>query len=118
MKSLAQAPGRRITPGDLTALIDFERETRTADGYAGATNAWTFALDAWAAVEPLFVGEREQQGSVRNVVQYRFVVYASDEISEQMRIVHEAKTYNIRGIRRGGPSELFMDVIAETGLGD
>ena len=118
MKSLAQADGRRITAGDLTAKVSFEAETRTADGYAGATQAWAHVFYAWAAVEPLFVGEREQQGAVRNVTQYRFTVYRTAAVTEQMRIVFDGRTHNIRGIRRGAPRELFMDIITETGLGD
>jgi SPP1 family predicted phage head-tail adaptor len=118
MKSVIQAANRRTTPGDLTEFISIEAETRTADGYAGATYTWAKVMDAWASVEPLFVGEREQQGAIRNVTQYRFVVYRTSDITEQMRIVFDGATHAIKGIRRGGANELFMDIITETGLGD
>lgn len=119
MRSLAHPTGnRRVTPGDLTALITFEAETRTPDGYAGGTQAWAEVRQAWAFAEPLFVGEREQIGAVRNVVQYRFTIYRQDGLTEQMRIRWNGATHTIKGFRTGGPTELFMEVITETGLGD
>jgi head-tail adaptor len=118
MKSLAQAAGRRVTPGDLTELVSIEAETRTADGYAGATRVWSEVGQAWAKVEPLFVGEREQIGALRNVVQYRFTVYRTAAIDERMRLVWAGQVHAVKGVRLGPRHELFMEVITETGLGD
>lgn len=118
MRSLMQSAGRRIAPGDLTARISFEVETRTGDGYGGATRSWGQAFEAWAAVEPLFVGEREEIGALRNVVQYRFTIYRTSAVTEQMRIRYAGQTHAIKGFRLSGPSELFMQIITETGLGD
>jgi len=118
MKSLGQPQGRRVTPGDLTALVVFEAETRTDDAHGGATQSWGEAFRAYASIEPLFVGEREHLGAIRNVVQYRFTIYRTSAIDEQMRIRFDGRTHNIKGLRLGGPQELFMDVITETGLGD
>ncbi len=109
---------RKLGAGDLTELVTIETETRTGDGYEGATQAWTTVATVWALVEPLFVGEREQLGAVRNATQYRITVYARDDVVETMRIRWRDTTHAIRGIRRGSTSELFMDMITETGLGD
>lgn len=118
MKSLTQSSVRTVTSGDLTERITFESEARGADGYGGFTSGWSQVAEAWALVEPLFVGERDQQGASRNVTQYRFTLYRRDDITEQMRIAWNGRTHNIRGIRIGGAREMFMDIITETGAGD
>ena len=117
-RSLAQAGTRRVVAGDLTTPISFERLLSAPDSYGGTTKTWQHAFDAWSFPEPLFVGEREQLGAMRNVTTYRFTVYADSHVNEQMRITWDGVAYAIKGIRRGGSSELFMDIIAETGLGD
>lgn len=117
-RSVTSNAARKLGAGDLVERITLEAETRTGDGYEGATQAWAEVATVWAAVEPLFVGEREQLGAVRNVTQYRITLYARDDIAETMRVRWRGATHNIKGIRRGPRSELFMDLITETGLGD
>lgn len=118
MRSLTQSDVRTVTPGDLTEIITFEAEARADDGGGGFTQGWAPVGQAWAKVEPLFVGERDNQGAQRNVTQYRFTLYRDTTIHEQMRIVWAGATHNIRGIRLGGAREVFMDIITETGSGD
>ncbi len=118
MKPLLQAATGAVFPGQLDTLVTIEREVRTADGYAGATREWEVVEQAWAAVSPLFVGEREQLGAVRNVTQHRMFVYRTDTVDERMRIVVDSVVHQIKGIKRGGPSEIFMELITETGLED
>jgi len=116
MKSLTQGP-RRLGPGDLTEVITFQTEVRTADDMGGFTNVWSDAGQAWAKVEPLIVSERDDRGSVRSVTQYRFTVYLdAAAVSEEMRISWSGYVYNINGVRRLPGYNLFVEIIAESGV--
>jgi SPP1 family predicted phage head-tail adaptor len=118
MKSLTRPGPRRISAGDLTERIVIEAETRTDDGYAGATRSWTERATVYAKAEPLVVAEREHAGALRNVTEYRFTVHASVAVAETDRIVWQGRTYAVRGIRREASTSLFKEIIAESGLGD
>jgi SPP1 family predicted phage head-tail adaptor len=118
MRSLSRPGPRRICAGDLTERIVIETETRTADGYAGATRAWTATATVYAKAEPLVVGEREAAGALRNVTEYRFTVYASVAIGESDRIVWNGRTFAVRGIRTEARTSQWKEIIAESGLGD
>lgn len=118
MRSIAQPRARRVSAGDLTELISFEVESRVDDGHGGKLRSWGHAFEAYAAVEPIYVGEREDIGAVRNVVQYRFTIYRTDAVTEQMRIRFDGTTHAIKGFRREGVQKMFMEIITETGLGD
>lgn len=113
MKGLTQSSQRRVTPGDLTELVSIYAETRTPDGYAGATTLWTEQSQAWAEVTPLFVGEREIAGAVRDVTQYRFTLYRDLTVTQQHVILWNGQPYGIRGLRLGGAREMFMDIVAD-----
>ena len=117
MRSIAGLRSRRVTAGDLTERIAFEVESRTPDGYGGQTQAWGTAFEAYAAVEPLYVGERDDLGAVRNVVQYRFTIYRTSAVNEQMRIRFGGQVHAIKGFRLEESQKMFMEIITETGLG-
>lgn len=118
MRSLARSAPRVTAPGDLTEKIAFQAETRTPDGMGGFTSGWATSFEDWAEAAPLYVSESDRQGAQRNVTQYRFTLYRRNDVTEQMRILWEGVSYNIRGIRREGAQRLFMEIIAETGGGD
>lgn len=102
----------------MTEQVVFQSETRTADGYGGFTSAWTTSVSAAAAVFPVYVNERDDRGAVRNMTQYRFVVYANAAISEAMRIQWAGRTLNIDGIKHGMGRDLFVEIIATDGVTD
>lgn len=118
MRSLTRPGPRRISAGDLTERIVIEAETRTDDGYAGATRTWAATATVYAKAEPLVVAERETAGALRNVTEYRFTVHASVAISETDRIVWNGRTFAVSGIRTEARTSLFKEIIAESGLGD
>lgn len=106
--------------GQKCELVTIERETSADNGSGGQTVTWTEAGQLWA--EPRYVrgGEKEQNGALREINVYRFIVW-SDAVRDLAVgiadvIVWNGERYNIREVPRrlrGGPD---TEIIAETGV--
>jgi len=105
-----------MRPGKLDELLTIEQQQTQPDGSGGQIVTWTQFAQVWAKVQPVRLSEDERQGAVRATRGYVFTLWRRGDLSEDMRIVWNGETFNIREIRLPGSRELFMEIFAQSGV--
>lgn len=88
-----------IDAGELNKRVTIEYPIETRGGeYSDPQQSWEPLASVWAKVEPLtgreFFQNREQQGELT----VRITIRALEAVTDKMRVVWNAKTYQIKSV--------------------
>jgi len=100
--------------------IRIERAVETVGTIGDVSKAWSTLATVWAAVADARSGRGEQLQDDRTMATAttRFTVRQRSDVTAAMRIVWRGETYNIRSIPDRSPRRLYMDILAERGVGN
>lgn len=108
------APGA----GQLNQIITIQQRTQTKDAEGGMVDAWSdFAADIWAKKNNLSGNERAATNKGGQTLDARteFTVYYLDSVTNEMRIVHNGKYYNIRHVNNFMESSEYLIITCDLG---
>lgn len=92
--------------GKKNTLITIQQPTIGKDSHGGRTVLpWTAVADVWAERVDLKGSEILAGGGIKPEAQVRYRIYYRSDITEQMRILDNGKTYNIIHIAQIGHRE-------------
>lgn len=110
IQTRALAPPRWSDPGDLSEVIAIRTFSATADGYGGETRAWSTLDTVWAHVRPWLGGERNDDGAVRAVREYRVRIWRRTDIAPRMRLVWGEIEMTIVDVPQVPAHEMLMEL--------
>ena len=84
--------------GSLRHRITVQAATEGSDDMGQVISTWTDFKTMQAAVDAVSSTERILADSPDNPISYRFITRYDAGIDPDMRVVHDGKTYEIRGV--------------------
>lgn len=88
--------------GRLDRRIVIQSVTTAADSYGEPIETWADLDTVWAAYEPLRGREYFEAQQIDAQLEAKFTIRYRDDITVQMRIVHDGDTYGIASVREIG----------------
>lgn len=100
--------------------ITIQRATEATGSMGDVSKTWATLATVWAAVADAGGGRGEQLQDERTMATAttRFTLRQRSDVTTAMRIVWRGVVYNIRAIPDRSPRRLYMDVLAERGVGN
>lgn len=105
-----------MSAGKMTERIAVLRLAEGDDGYGGSPVIYAKLFEAWAEVTPVRASESERQGGLRDVQVYLFRLYRRGDVAAADVIEWAGRRFNVREVRLPPTREIFMTVVAETGV--
>jgi len=108
------APGA----GQFNQQITIQQRSQTKDAEGGMVDAWAdFAANIWAKVNNLSGNERSAtaKGGEEQEARTEFTVYYLNGVTNEMRISHNGKYYNIRHVNNFMEQNEYLIITCDTG---
>lgn len=105
---------------DLRHRITFQTYVLTSDGQGGSTEAWADIASVptvWAQVKPKSAKEQFFAQKIDPDVTHEIVIRWRDDLNPKMRIVHEGRVFQIKGIRAEDERRWWVYIDAMEGVG-
>lgn len=101
--------------GDLRHRITFQKPLKTSDGYKGHTVKWQDVVTVWASIEPLTGREYFYAHQIKNEVSHRVRIRYRTDITNEMRIKHGEKIFEIESIIDLKEGRQFLEILGREG---
>lgn len=106
-------------PGELDQRISILRAVKVGDGYGGQeTVTETTVATLWAKVKAGNPAERYDFDQVYNTEVATFVIRNRQDLLESDVILYRGTRYNIRALPALTPRYRYLEIQAESGVGD
>jgi len=103
--------------GNLRKQIVIQSEQQTPDGAGGYALAWTNVATVWAEISPVSGRELSAAGQLEGRVTHKMTTRWRGDlaITTDMRILYNARPFNIRAVINTDESNQWADILVEEG---
>jgi SPP1 family predicted phage head-tail adaptor len=84
--------------GQLRHRLNLQAATETRDSFGGVVLTWSTIATVWGSIEPLSGRELFAAQQVNALISARIRIRYRDDVNARMRVVHEAKSYDIQSV--------------------
>jgi SPP1 family predicted phage head-tail adaptor len=105
-------------PGKLDQRIVIKTGTEAKGTIGDVSKSLADLATVWAAVTHATGREALVDDRTAATAQTKFTIRNRSDVTEAMRITWGGDTYNIRSINRAGARRMYLDIIAERGVGN
>ena len=105
-------------PGKLDQRITIQSASESTGSMGDVSKTWGTLATVWAAVVHATGREALADDRTTATAQTKFTIRNRSDVTEAMRIVWGGDTYNIRSVNRAGARRMYLDIIAERGVGN
>lgn len=102
--------------GSLRKRLAFQTRTRTEDGSGGFSASWATSMTLWGSVEPKSARERFFADKTEHNITHKITVRARTDITSEMRITWNGRTFQIRGVRTLEERGRWTELLCEEGV--
>lgn len=105
--------------GPLKHWVTLQEKITAQNTYGEQETNWETVAQFWASVAPLSARELMLSQQIQSDVSARIVMRYRSDITAAMRILHNGKVYNIRGVQADPESGLeYLTLPVSLGLND
>jgi len=106
---------KKSTASRLRHRLTLQQEIQTADGAGGYARSWQNIADLWAEINPISGKEIAFAGQLQTQISHKITIRYRAGITAGMRLLYDARAFNIRAILNGKENDEILEIWADEG---